>query len=83
MQLKKYIVFAFVIGTFLFVRATSDAAAQSNAYINLMRTQNRQITNRVRIYSSVRSGARITRYKGKKFSNPMKRKSPITKKRRR
>jgi hypothetical protein len=43
---------------------TPDAAAQSDAYINLMRTQNQQMMNRVRIYSTVRSGARITRYGG-------------------
>lgn len=48
----------------LLLAASPDAAAQSGAYINLMRTQNQQMMNRVRIYSSVRSGARITRYGG-------------------
>lgn len=48
----------------LLLCAAPDAAAQSDAYMRLMRTQNQQMMNRVRIYSSVRSGARITRYKG-------------------
>jgi hypothetical protein len=48
----------------LLLFAAPDAAAQSDAYIRLMRTQNQQMMNRVRIYSTVRSGARITRYGG-------------------
>lgn len=53
----------------LLLVAAADAAAQSDAYINLMRTQNQQMMNRVRIYSSVRSGARITRYSGGRKSS--------------
>lgn len=50
----------------LMLCAAPGAAAQSGAYINLMRTQNQQMMNRVRIYSTARSGARITRYGGSK-----------------
>lgn len=52
----------------LLLLAGADAAAQSDAYINLMRTQNQQMMNRVRAYSTVRSGARITRYGGARKS---------------
>ncbi|HEV2861538.1 MAG TPA: DUF6683 family protein [Pyrinomonadaceae bacterium] len=48
----------------LLLCAAPSASAQSDAYMRLMRTQNQQMMNRVRIYSSVRSGARITRYRG-------------------
>lgn len=48
----------------LLLCAAPDAPAQSDAYMRLMQTQNQQMMNRVRIYSSVRSGARITRYGG-------------------
>ncbi len=52
----------------LLLLAGVDAAAQSDAYIRLMRTQNQQMMNRVRVYSTVRSGARITRYGGARKS---------------
>lgn len=42
--------------------AAGDASAQSASYMDLMRSQNVQMLNRARIYSNVRSGARITRY---------------------
>ncbi|HLM55230.1 MAG TPA: DUF6683 family protein [Pyrinomonadaceae bacterium] len=48
----------------LLLFAGAEAAAQSDAYMRLMRTQNQQMMNRVRAYSTVRSGARITRYGG-------------------
>jgi hypothetical protein len=46
----------------LLLCAAADAAAQSSEYMNLMRSQNQQAMSRARIYSNVRSGARITRY---------------------
>ncbi|HEY0170856.1 MAG TPA: DUF6683 family protein [Pyrinomonadaceae bacterium] len=63
----RYGLFTLAAGALLLV-AAADASAQSAAYINLMRTQNQQMMNRVRVYSSVRSGARITRYGGGKKS---------------
>lgn len=55
---------ALTAAVLLLLWGAGEAAAQSDAYMRVMRTQNQRMMNRARIYSAVRSGARVTRYRG-------------------